>query len=78
MADLTARINQLRMEQDELRKSLDDQVLSQADIETFLTAIAQFQTSFADADLMQRRLIVSSLVHAVKIDGKQVKVEWNV
>ena len=45
-------------------------------VELFCSALQDYQEGFQIADLDQRRLLLSSLIERILINGKAVKVVW--
>lgn len=43
---------------------------------SFLTALQSFQNAFASADTDAQRLLISSLIRRIEIDGRSVEIHW--
>jgi len=74
---INVRLNALSAEKEELQKEL----LRKDDIpagEHFLNAVEAYKEGFQQGDINERRLLLSSLVERVVIDGKSAKIYWRV
>lgn len=74
---ITKRVNDLSTEKATLQSKLsapDD--IPSADL--FLDAVSDYQTGFTSGDTEKRRLLLSSLISRVLINGATVKIEWRV
>jgi len=76
MDKLTARISELKAEQTALESQLQDNSSNGQTFEVFLSSIKRFNDSFATAEIEEKRLMVSSLIERVTLNGKTVKITW--
>lgn len=77
---LSERIHQLKLEKDVLSSELAavPSVSSEERRETFLDRLRRFVEHFDDAPLETQRLLVSSVVSRVIVDGEDVEIEWRI
>jgi len=74
---LSVRIHKLNLEKDMLLKKLDAVPVSfEQRRNTFLEDLRRFMEHFDGASLEAQRLLVSSLVSKVWVDGPEVTLEW--
>ena len=77
MEAITQRVNALDLEK---RRLLDEIGEAQTRVKPrsafFLEAAEQFKTSFDSGDTAARRLIISSLIESIVIDGSDVSIHW--
>lgn len=77
MNTLTSRVNALDAERKVLIAQMETESKRRSTPATaFLESIKRFSRDFKDAPIETRRLLVSSLVKQVLLDGKSVKIEW--
>lgn len=74
---ITSRLNDLSREKGELQKELSKKDEVPAG-ERFLGAIDAYKAGFQHGDTDEQRLLLSSIVERVVIDGKSVKVYWRI
>lgn len=75
---LASKIKALDLEKELLQKKLES---SKAPVNTsdgFLFSLKKFESNFDSSNIETRRLLVSSLVKSVHIDGLNVSIEWRV
>ncbi len=75
METITSRVNALSAERASLQEKIDapDDVPA-ADL--FLEAVSAYQNGFQSGNTDQRRLLLSSLIERVEIDGQSAKICW--
>lgn len=75
MEIITSRANALYDEQKALEAELDkeDEMPS---LELFYNALQDYKEGFQLGDLDQKRLLLSSLIERILVNGKSVKVVW--
>ncbi len=77
MDTLTSRVNALNAERKVLAAQAETESKRHSTPETaFRESIERFSQDFKDAPIETRRLLVSSLVNRILLDGKSVKIEW--
>jgi len=74
---ITARLNGLASEKAALQKELKKENDTSAG-ERFLDAVRAYREGFQFGDTDTRRLLLSSIVERVTIDGRSVKVHWRI
>lgn len=72
---ISQRIGALSTERAELERSLTHQDTSTS-IDRFLAAVEGYRTGFQDGDTTERRMLLSSLIERVTIDGQSVTIQW--
>lgn len=77
MQVITDRINALSAEQTTLKEKLNAPDKSKS-TQLFINAINNYKMGFEDCDIDQKRLILSSLIERIVIDGKSVSIFWRV
>ena len=76
---LSQRIHSLNVERDVLLKELDTAPLSfEQRRDAFLANLRRFVEHFDGATLEAQRLLVSSIVSKVLVDGPEVTLEWRI
>lgn len=77
MEALTQKVNDLSKEKAELSQKMDapDELPS---TELFLSALEDYRSGFATADLDRKRLLLAGMIERVFIDGKSVNIKWRV
>lgn len=72
---ITERVNVLSEEKTSLKKKIDaPDAVPAADL--FLEALEAYKAGFSDGDTDQKRLLISSLVERIVIDGQNVQIHW--
>lgn len=74
---ITSRLNDLSSE----KKVLQQELQKENDMssgEKFLEAVHAYKDGFQSGDTDTRRLLLSSIVERITIDGKFVKVHWRI
>jgi len=78
METVTARINALQTEQAILQGQLEAAKDPVSTVETFWENVNRFVKEFDTAPLETQRLLISSLVEKVLIDGKNFEIQWRI
>lgn len=79
METLTGRVNELNTERKTLSGQMRiEQTRQNNPEERFRDALSQFAAEFEKAPLVTRRLLVSSLINRIILDGKAVEIVWRV
>ncbi len=74
---LTSRVNALEAERKVLTSQMETESRRQRKPEApFIESIKHFSRGFKAAPIETRRILVSSLIKQVLLDGKSVKIEW--
>lgn len=76
--DIKEKITALSNEKEKLKKQLYNQQNNSVEkkVSDFIKAVEKFRTSFFDSDLDQKRIILSSIIRKINIDGKSIILEW--
>ena len=74
--EITSRINKLKKEKDALIASLDNQGHSALSAVESKQILKEAEKIFKGDDIAHKRLIISSLVDFVEIDGKNIITHW--
>lgn len=75
MDALTRKVNELSVE----KNALLEEIASPDEIplrDVFKAAVKNYQTGFSQADVDQKRMILSVMIERVTIDGQSVRVHW--
>lgn len=75
MEAITSRVNDLSAERASLQEKIDAPDEAPA-ADLFLEAVSAYKDGFQDGDTDRRRLLLSSVVERVTIDGQSVKIHW--
>ena len=76
---LSDRIKNIDTEKSAIQRTIDSAQKTVANpTETFKDSLAAFSESFDTSPLETKRLLVSSLIKAIRIDGRNVSIEWRV
>lgn len=75
MEAITSRVNGLSSERAGLQEKIDEPDEAPA-ADLFLEAVAAYKDGFQDGDTDRRRLLLSSLIERIAIDGHSVKIHW--
>ena len=77
---LTKRVEALSQEKEALQNKLNeqDQTANDTAIQSFLDAIQTFNEQFDTGDLDAQRLIISSLIDRIEVDGFGIEIAWRV
>ncbi|HBN10823.1 MAG TPA: recombinase family protein, partial [Ruminococcus sp.] len=76
--DIKEKITNLSNEKENLKKQLYNQQNNSIEkkVSEFIKAVEKFKTSFFDSDLDQKRIIMSSIIRKINVDGKSIVLEW--
>lgn len=77
MEQVTERVNKLAAERKALQ-ALIDLPAEQPAVDMFLRAAANYKQNFATAQTDARRLLVSSLIRRITIDGQSISITWRI
>lgn len=76
---LSDRIKNIDKEKSAIQRTIDSAQKTVANpTETFKDSLAAFSESFDTSPLETKRLLVSSLIKAIRIDGGNVSIEWRI
>ena len=76
---LSTRIHNIDVEKGIIQKQLETSTgNSSTSIEAFKASLASFSELFDISPIETQRLLVSSLIQAVNVDGQQVSVAWRI
>lgn len=78
MENLTQRISKLKNEQEILSKQLSNDDSATDKKQAFIENLNLFKTSFHDSSLESQRLMVSTIVSKITINGNKVEVNWRI
>lgn len=74
MQEIAKRANALESERTALQNMLNQKPKS--NIQDFLSALEAFRFSANSEDISERRMCISSIIRAVRIDGRSASIEW--
>ena len=75
---ITSRLNSLSSEKRALQQELQKEKSDIPAAERFLDAVKSYTDGFQSGNTETRRLLLSSIVERITIDGKSVKVHWRI
>lgn len=75
---LASKIKALDLEKELLQKKLESSKAPVNSTDGFLFSLKKFESNFDSSNIETKRLLVSSLVKSVHIDGLNVSIEWRV
>ncbi|WP_304509232.1 recombinase family protein [Anaerotignum sp.] len=76
MAVLTSRVQALDQEKKALTEKLNIKEDKTNNITAFIDTLKTFENSFEISDLDAKRMLISTLIERIEIDGNDVKIQW--
>lgn len=74
---ITEKVNALSQEKNTLSKQLNTSPKKTSEM-LFIDAINKYKNEFKDATLENKRLLISSIVEKIVIDGQSVEIHWRI
>ena len=74
---INMRLKDLLAEKSELQKELQKEKEPESGVR-FLSTVAAYRNGFRDGGTDEKRMLLSSIVERVVIDGQSVKVYWRI
>lgn len=73
---LTNRVQALDQEKKALSEKLNEKEIKEDSIAAFIDTLKSFEDSFETTDLDSKRMLISTLIERIDIDGNNVKIQW--